>query len=119
MKSVNLLEVGSVGTALRIGRERWEGKHGILDTQRRCREMCHKACYVETAALGTVGGVVEVMGGQLKQWWQQSGESYYGLSPKERRSGKSPNAQRERAEIDAMPVYECDGPCRCSGAGGG
>jgi MoaA/NifB/PqqE/SkfB family radical SAM enzyme len=118
-ESVNLLEVGSVGAALRIGREKWEEKHGILDTQKRCREMCHKTCYVETAALGTVHGVRKAIMEQLNLRRQQRETSYFDPSPKEQRSGKSPNVQRNEEEIAAMPTHECDGPCPRSDPGAG
>jgi MoaA/NifB/PqqE/SkfB family radical SAM enzyme len=118
-EAVNILETGSVKSALRIGREMWEAKHGILDTQRRCREMCHKTCYVETSALGTISGVRDVIRAQFEMWRRQRNTPFNEPSPKELRSGKSPNQQRTDAEIDALPIRELDGPCPCCNPGAG
>lgn len=62
---INVLEAGGVNEALRIGRAKFEEKHGILDTQRRCAEMCHKTCYVEATGVSTVDGLKRMARGKL------------------------------------------------------
>lgn len=56
-KLVNLSEVGSVGEAISLGRERF----GQFVPAEECRELCHKTCYVEAAQLSTWESAWSVM----------------------------------------------------------
>lgn len=49
-ESINLLEVGGLLKALRIGRDIHEAIHGTLDTSKTCPDQCHKACHIETSS---------------------------------------------------------------------
>lgn len=103
--AVNLLEVGSVGRALKVGRDQWEEQNGILDTQRKCADRCHKTCYVETANLGSVDAVVDMIRSELGRFKFGSAfkrERYVPPSPKYYRGDYSPNKRRAEEEVQKM-----------------
>jgi MoaA/NifB/PqqE/SkfB family radical SAM enzyme len=113
---VNLLETGSVHGALKIGREQWEFRNGILDTQKMCRDRCHKICYVETAALGTTEGVRDFVRVEFARWKEMfDGASFKDVvirSPKREKGDLSPNEKRRLEEASVLgPERTCAKLC--------
>lgn len=96
---VNILEAGGVIEGLRIGREKFEAQHGILDTARRCADRCHKMCFVDTSGTSSIAGIMTMVQEGVRGFRRQ-------LAVKDKISNRAPPHLRSHSACLCDPYYD-------------